>query len=103
MPQEPKDEWIDAGGLSFHCRDWGGSGQPILLLHGLASTCHIWDQAAPILARSFAVVDMDLRGHGESAKPDHGYDFASVSGDVGGRDSSQKPVEAYRCGPFMGW
>ena len=54
------------------------------MLHGLASTCHIWDQVAPILARSFAVVDMDLRGHGESAKPDHGYDFASVSRDVAG-------------------
>ena len=84
MPRDPKDEWIDAGGLSFHCRDWGGAGQPILLLHGLASTCYIWDQVAPILARSFAVVDMDLRGHGESAKPDHGYDFASVSRDVAG-------------------
>ena len=84
MPQQPRDEWINVDSLHFHCRDWGGSGQPILLLHGLASTCHIWDQVAPILARSFAVVDMDLRGHGESAKPDHGYDFASVSGDVAG-------------------
>ena len=48
MTRVPKDEWVDLNGLSFHYRDWGGSGQPIVLLHGLASTCHIWDMVAPI-------------------------------------------------------
>jgi pimeloyl-ACP methyl ester carboxylesterase len=40
---------------------------------------------------------MDLRGHGESAKPDHGYDFASVSGDVAGviqAKNLSKPIVA---------
>ena len=80
----PKDGLVDMGGLRLHYRDWGGSGQPILLLHGLASTCHIWDLAAPLLSESFAVVAMDLRGHGESDKPDDGYDFETVCGDVQG-------------------
>ena len=78
----PRDEWVTLNGLSFHYRDWGGSGQPVVLLHGLASTCHIWDFAAPILAQHFAVVALDQRGHGESAKPDDGYDFATVSNDL---------------------
>ncbi len=82
MTKTPRDEWITLNGLSFHYRDWGGSGQPIVLLHGLASTCHIWDLVAPILAEDFSVVALDQRGHGDSAKPDHGYDFATVSNDL---------------------
>ena len=80
----PTDRLVDVGGLRMHYRDWGGSGQPILLLHGLASTCHIWDLVAPLLSESFAVVAPDLRGHGESGKPDDGYDFETVCSDVQG-------------------
>jgi pimeloyl-ACP methyl ester carboxylesterase len=53
-----------------------------VLLHGLASTCHIWDLVAPILSQDFRVIVLDQRGHGESDKPDEGYDFASVSEDL---------------------
>ena len=61
MPQSPRDEWITLDGLSFHYRNWGGAGQPIVLLHGLASTCHIWDLVAPILAENHTVVALDQR------------------------------------------
>ncbi|MDA1129019.1 MAG: alpha/beta hydrolase [Chloroflexi bacterium] len=88
----PKEEWTTVDGLSFHYRDWGGSGQPVLLLHGLASTCHIWDLVAPILAQDHSVIALDERGHGETDKPNEGYDFASVSNDVLG-------VIAQRGGP----
>ena len=66
----------------MHVRDWGGEGRPVVLLHGLASTCRIWDLTAPILAQDFAVIAVDQRGHGDSGKPDTGYDFASVGNDV---------------------
>ena len=82
MVDTPRDEWVTIDGLSFHYRDWGGSGQPVLLLHGLASTCHIWDMVAPLLAQDHAVIALDQRGHGKSAKPGHGFDFASVTQDV---------------------
>ena len=82
MPSTPKDEWVDLNGMSFHYRDWGGYGQPIVLLHGLASNCHIWDMVAPILAENNAVIALDQRGHGQSAKPDNGYDFAMVGNDL---------------------
>ncbi len=82
MAFAPKDAWTELGGLSFHYRDWGGSGQAIVLLHGLASTSRIWDMTAPILSSDYAVVALDQRGHGESSKPDDGYDFASVSADL---------------------
>ncbi len=82
MTVVPKNAWAELGGLSFHYRDWGRSGQPIVLLHGLASTSRIWDMVAPILSADYAVVALDQRGHGESAKPDGGYDFASVGADL---------------------
>ena len=78
----PRDDWVSLEGLRVHYRDWGGSGRPIVLVHGLASTCHIWDLVAPILSRNFAVVALDQRGHGETGKPDDGYDFATVAGDL---------------------
>ncbi len=78
----PSDCYIDLRGLPFHYRDWGGTGQPVLLLHGLASTCHIWDLVAPLLAEEFRVVALDQRGHGLSAQVEDGYDFATVSGDA---------------------
>ena len=68
--------------MSFHYRDWGGTGQPVVLLHGPASTSHIWDLVAPILADDYAVVALDQRGHGLSAKPDYGYDFGTVGSDL---------------------
>ena len=69
---------------AFGCTsaDWGGEGRPVVLLHGLASTSRIWDLTAPLLARDFSVIAVDQRGHGDSGKPDAGYDFASVGGDV---------------------
>ena len=78
----PKDCHIDLRGLPFHYSDWGGDGRPVLLLHGLASTCHIWDLVAPILAEDFRIVALDQRGHGQSVQIDEGYDFATVLGDA---------------------
>ena len=47
----------------------GGSGYPILLLHGYPQTHVCWHRVAPILAERFTVVCPDLRGFGDSGKP----------------------------------
>ncbi|HEY2165763.1 MAG TPA: alpha/beta fold hydrolase [Jatrophihabitantaceae bacterium] len=56
-------------------------GEPIVLLHGLASDSGTWDRAIPGLAeRGLRVIAIDLLGHGESDKPATGYlldDFAA--------------------------
>ena len=82
MVQAAVDGTISTNGINLHYRDWGGSGRQVVLLHGLASSCHIWDLVAPQLAEDFAVIAVDQRGHGLSDKPDTGYDFASVSRDL---------------------
>jgi haloacetate dehalogenase len=47
----------------------GGSGPPLLLLHGYPQTRMIWKSVAPRLAQRFTVVAPDLRGYGRSDKP----------------------------------
>lgn len=84
MTDRPADCFISVNGNSLHYRDWGGNGQPVVLVHGLASNCRIWDLVAPILAEEFRVVALDQRGHGKSFKPDEGYDFATVVSDLDG-------------------
>ncbi len=84
MVQAAIDGFFSTNGIRLHYRDWGGSGKSVILLHGLASTCHIWDLVAPQLAEDFAVIAVDQRGHGLSDKPESGYDFASVAKDLRG-------------------
>jgi len=50
----------------------GGSGPPLLLLHGYPQTHLIWHKMAPRLAERFTVVCSDLRGYGDSSKPPSG-------------------------------
>jgi haloacetate dehalogenase len=47
----------------------GGSGSPLLLLHGYPQTNVIWHEIAPLLAHNFHVICPDLRGYGDSSKP----------------------------------
>lgn len=54
-----------------------------VLVHGLASNARMWDGVALRLADlGYRVVTVDLRGHGRSSKPDHGYDVPRVADDL---------------------
>ena len=61
-----------------------GDGEPRwLLVHGLASNARLWDGVATRLASAgAATVAVDQRGHGLSARPDEGYDMATVADDL---------------------
>jgi pimeloyl-ACP methyl ester carboxylesterase len=79
--------FVEVRGLRLHFEQWGpaDTSSSIVLVHGLGSSCHIWDLVAPILAdRSLRVVALDQRGHGESDQPDDGYDFRTIVGDLAG-------------------
>ena len=60
---------LAVGETSIHARI-GGSGPPVLLLHGYPQTHIIWHKIAPRLAERFTVVATDLRGYGDSGKPE---------------------------------
>lgn len=59
---------VTANGVSINLVH-GGSGSPLLLLHGYPQTHVEWHKVAPALALHFTVVAPDLRGYGDSEKP----------------------------------
>ena len=61
-------ERVDVGEAELRVRH-GGSGPPVLLLHGHPRTHVTWHEVAALLAPRFTVVCPDLRGYGESSKP----------------------------------
>jgi haloacetate dehalogenase len=67
----------------------GGSGPPILLLHGFPETHAMWRGVAPLLARSFTVVCADLRGYGQSGCPPSTRDHAPYAKRAMARDMVQ--------------
>ena len=72
-----------APGVALQVRRWQAPGQPFLLVHGLASNARVWDGVAGRLAaRGFAVYAVDLRGHGESDRPEAGNDTETAAEDV---------------------
>ncbi|GAA1306405.1 alpha/beta fold hydrolase [Pseudonocardia xinjiangensis] len=76
---------ITVGEVSLRVRH-GGSGPPLLLLHGYPQTHMMWGQVAGGLAEDFTVVAPDLRGYGDSSKPESVPDHASYGKRAMARD-----------------
>ncbi len=96
MP-ETRAGLVQIGAVRLYVREWGDpSDPPLVLLHGLASTSHMFDLIAPALAEQFHVIAPDQRGHGLSDKPSTGYDFETIAADLrsaaGRIQGGQRPV-----------
>ena len=64
------EDRIKGDGATLFVRHGGPQdAPPLVLLHGYPQTSAMWHSVAPILARSFQVVCLDLRGYGKSEKP----------------------------------
>ncbi len=69
---------VRRGEVTLACRR-AGQGEPLLLMHGHPQTMAMWHRVAPQLAQRFTVVMMDLRGYGDSSRPEPGEDSAAYS------------------------
>lgn len=77
-----RDEQIRAGDLTFHWVQWGEHGDPVVCLHGLTANAFCFQALADELAHDYRVFAYDLRGRGDSAKPDHGYSVSLHAADL---------------------
>jgi pimeloyl-ACP methyl ester carboxylesterase len=83
-PSGFKSDYAQVNGVRLHY--WiGGSGAPhsaVVLLHGYAETSHMWRPLMPLLAEHHTVIVPDLRGAGDSGKPESGYDKKNMAVDI---------------------
>jgi non-heme chloroperoxidase len=93
LPKTYATEWKDPSkhivrlievepGVKLEVLDWGGSGEPVLLLAGHGDTGHVFDDFAPQLAYGFRVFAITRRGFGASSQPEQGYDLARLVEDI---------------------
>lgn len=60
----------------------GGQGEPLVLVHGFGQNWYMWNRLLPELSKHFTVIAPDLRGVGESDKPESGYDKKTMATDI---------------------
>lgn len=68
--------------LQLSYLEWNQGKKPLILLHGLADLALIWKSLGEYLAPDYHIVAPDLRGHGESSKPEQGYTFKEIIDDL---------------------
>lgn len=79
-----------------------GEGDPLLLIHGLGSSTRDWFAQVPHFATRYRVITLDLRGHGQSDKPEEPYSIAQFARDVAVVLRTLDAVPAHVVGLSMG-
>ncbi len=81
MPESPRHEFADLGDVRLHYSP-PARGPAVVLLHGWPQTWYMWRDVIPGLAKKYRVVAPDLRGLGDSSRPEGGYDKKTIANDV---------------------
>lgn len=76
-----EDRFAEVNGIKMHYLA-AGKGEPVILLHGYAENSHMWRPLMAELGKTHTVVAPDLRGFGQSSKPESGYDKKTMAQDV---------------------
>lgn len=80
-PANFKHETATVNGIKIHYVI-GGKGDPLVLVHGFGQNWYMWNRLLPELSKHFTVIAPDLRGVGESDKPESGYDKKTMAADI---------------------
>lgn len=78
----PSDQFVTLDGVRFHYLDWGGDGDPLLLLAGLGCTGHVFAELAPDLSDRFRVLALTRRGHGLTDRVHSGHALIDAAEDA---------------------
>ncbi|OUL28306.1 alpha/beta hydrolase [Nostoc sp. RF31YmG] len=78
----PIRQTLSKSDLQLSYLEWHQGQEPLLLLHGLADNALVWSSLGDYLAADYHIVAPDMRGHGESSKPEQDYSFESAIADL---------------------
>ena len=83
-PEDPdKADTLDTDAVRLHIEDSGGSGRPVVLIHGWPLSAQAWEPQVSVLrAAGYRVVIYDRRGFGRSDKPEAGYSYDTLADDL---------------------
>ena len=76
------EHYVDANGARLHYLDYGGTGEPLVLLTGYGPSAHVFDQFAIRFTSRFHVVALTRRGTPPSSRPQSGYDLETLVNDI---------------------
>src|SRR5260221_13239122 len=76
------EHFIRGSHIKLHYLDWGGSGQPLILIHGLGDSPYVFEDLADSLKGHFRVVAYSRRGHCKSQTTDKSYDNSTLVSDL---------------------
>ena len=77
-----KEGFIQTDRIKLHYLDWGGSGQPLVLLHAWGDSPYIFEGIANSLKKNFRIIAYSKRGHGKSETTDSLYDNSTLVSDL---------------------
>jgi len=76
---------MTASRVRLHVEDTGGTGRPVVLIHGWPLSAESWKAQVPVLKDAgYRVVAYDRRGFGRSDKPADGYEYDTLADDLAG-------------------
>lgn len=82
LSPKPVDRRATIDDLTLHIVEVESDAPPAVLLHGIGMDWHVWQAVSRRLAPYFHLYMVDLRGHGESDKPEHGYRLVDYATDI---------------------
>jgi pimeloyl-ACP methyl ester carboxylesterase len=82
LTQPVRDERVQINDLALHVVQWGDHGVPVICVHGLTANAFCFQAYADVLAADHRVIAYDLRGRGDSDKPESGYSVPIHAADL---------------------
>lgn len=79
-----------------------GNGPALFLVHGIGAARNTWVKALPVLTPHFTVITYDLRGHGESPKPDTEFGLHELVADLHSLQNRLEIKQAHFAGHSLG-
>lgn len=97
-----KEGFVQGNGIKLHYLDWGGTGQPLVLIHGFGDSPYLFEDLASSLHNNFRIIAYSKRGHGKSEVVNSDYDNLSLVSDLQLLLDSLKIGKAHLLGWSMG-